>query len=153
MIVCIPVALSNYRCENRYKVQCSNRYRNPEKFPNLYYEVIHNKTFTQFSRIMFKLKLPPELDYESKLVAASDTLDHINKEHAYYNFPFTVSIIYGTTTTRNVTFFDCFESSVILDEIIQMNIVPMLNGVYVTLIYTEININDRYAGQEESHNV
>lgn len=140
LMVCIPIVRNSY--QSVYKIHCSTKYKNPEKFPNLFYEVVNNRTFNNYSLVMFRLKLPSTLNFESKLVAASDTLDDVCQDYAFPKYPFNVSLVYGAASTRNITIFYCFESSIIFNELIQMNIMPMLQGAYVTLIYTGININD-----------
>lgn len=102
---------------------------------------------------MFQLKLPQNLDFESKLVAASDSIEHISTLSVFEKYPFKVTILCGTASSRNVSFYNCFDSSLIFNEIIQMNIKPMLDGAFVTLIFTEININDPFCGNNQPQNV
>lgn len=115
--------------------RCNVKHHNPEKVPNLYFNLIHNTTSFSNDKIVFQLKVYSNLDIESKLVAASDTVDFISKRYVFYKYPFTTTITYGRAISRNVTFFNCFESSILFNEIIQMNILPMLKGGLVTLTF------------------
>ena len=134
--------VSEYKDSATFSQECFKRQSNPEKFPSLYYSIIQNMSFVHFQRIVFNLKLPPKLDFTSRLVAASDAIQHISMSPKFYEYPYNISITYGRATSRNVTYFNCFESSVILNEIIQMNIEPMLHEGLVTIIITKINKKD-----------
>ena len=115
--------------------KCYIKNRNPEKFPKLFYNLIHNSTFLSNDKFVFQLNVPAKLNFESKLVAASDTIEHISKHCVFYKYPFTATITYGRAISRNITFFKCFESSILFNELIQMNILPMLKGSFVTLTF------------------
>lgn len=132
----------SHKNSSTFNSECFKYQRHREKFPSLYYSVIHNTSFQRSNRLMFQLKLPLKLDFESKIVAASDTLEHIISLSRFHTYPYNVTIVYGRATSRIITIYSCFNGAVILNEIIQMNIKPMLHGGFVTMIVTEINKND-----------
>ena len=123
--------------------ECFRKFKNFEKFPNLYHSLVHNITFSEFKRLVFHLRLPSNLEFESKLVAASDSIEYVCRLSKFKTYPYNVTIISGKASSRNVTFYKCFDSSVIFNEIIQMNIQPMLQGGFVTLIFTKISKNNQ----------
>ena len=137
----IFLVCTNYGVQE-YNFHCSTKYKNPEKFPQLYYNVIHNQSYLQTTRLMFSLKLKENLDLGSKLIAASDTINDVGQLSIIKNYPFTVTIVTGRGMSRNVTFYKCFEPSIIFNELIQMNINPFLRGGFVTLLFKETNKNN-----------
>lgn len=123
-------------CNSITKQHCWKKYHNPEKIPSLFYNVVHNKTFVNESRIVFRVNTTRSLPYESRLVAAADAIEEITLKaiHNKIISNTTVRIVYAKET-RTVKFKNCVDGSVLFAEMVQMDIKPLLHGAYATFIF------------------